>query len=88
MPHLVCNEPAADEQVDHYTIAGLPGDPVVPVSDDPTYGLYYDISALPEGTYSIRVSACNKWQCSLPAPLEFTVPGQPSQPTGLNISFI
>lgn len=88
MPHLVCARPSDEEQVEHYTIAGLPGDPVVPVSDDPEYGLNYDISDLPEGTYSIRVSACNKWQCSLPAPLEFTVPGTPSQPTGLDISFV
>jgi len=73
MPHLVCDKPDPKEDVKYYTIAGLPGNPEVPY--DPAineYGLYYDISGIPDGDYSIQASACNSLYCSLPSPLLFT----------------
>ena len=85
MPFLVCDRPPAGEGVEYYTIAGLPGDPEVQLSDLPEYGLKYNLSDLPPGTYNVRMSACNQWVCSLPAPLEFTVLETPSTPLGLNI---
>lgn len=86
MPFLVCDPPAASEAVEYYTIAGLPGDPRVNKSTDPAFGMKHDISSLAPGAYSIRVSACNAWECSLPSPFAFTRPGKPSLPIGLRIS--
>lgn len=87
MPKLICDKPAQSEQVTYYTLAGLPGDPRV--DHDPVLGngLNYELNWLPPGLYSLRASACNAWQCSLPSPLDFTVPEAPSQPAGLSISF-
>jgi len=87
MPHLTCDRPRPEENVKYYTIVGLPGNPQSNLSDDERYGVYYDLEGLAPGTYSIKVSACNDWQCSLPSPLVFTVPEPPSQPNGLSISF-
>lgn len=85
MPLLVCDTPS--DNVEYYTLAGLPDDPRVERDPENTYGFQYELGGLPPGTYSMRVSACNAWTCSLPAPLEFTVPDTLSQPTGLNILF-
>jgi len=86
MPKLVCDKPPEGQDIDYYTIAGLPGDPKVPPSDHPEYGVEIDVSDLPPGTYSVRLSACqDTWGCSLPTPLDFTVPEKPSPPTGLAI---
>jgi hypothetical protein len=87
MPKFVCDAPDALEQVEYYTLVGLPGDPQV--YKDPTgeYGFQYELGGLAPGPYSLMVSACNNWQCSISVPFDFTVPGQPSQPTGLSILF-
>ena len=85
MPYLVCDRPPVAEGVEYYTIVGLPGNPQSPLSTDTTVGVKYDLKDVPPGAYSLKVSACNKWQCSLPAPFDFTVPAKPSQPTGLVI---
>ena len=86
MPTLICDRPPALEQVKYYTIAGLPGDPTSPLSDNPDYGVEHDLGEIEPGSYSIRVSACNDWKCSLPTPFDFTVPDTPSQPLNLDIT--
>jgi hypothetical protein len=88
MPKLACDQPSPDQIVDYYTIAGIPGDPRVDRLRTGPHGFEYELKDLPSGAYSIQCSACNKWTCSLPAPLEFTVPEQPTTPTGLSILFI
>ena len=85
MPYLKCDTPDPSEPVEYYTLAGLPGNPTVQRDPSGEYGFKADISNLPLGDYSVRVSACNDWSCSLPAPLEFTALGRPSPPTGLSI---
>jgi len=82
---LACDAPDPAENVEYYTIAGIPGNPRA--EKDPTgeYGFKYDLSDIPAGEYSIRCSACNTQQCSLPSPLDFTALGRPGQPTGLVI---
>jgi hypothetical protein len=87
MPKLVCDTPDASQNVDYYTLAGLPGDPRVDKDPIGAFGFQYELSGLAAGTYSMRVSACNSWSCSLPAPLDFTVPDPPSKPAGLIINF-
>lgn len=81
MAYLVCDKPDSTEGVKYYTIVGLPGNPQVPY--DPAlneYGIYYDVSQVPDGSYNIMVSACNDLYCSLPAPFLFEkrVPNSPS----------
>ena len=85
MPFIVCDRPAEAEQVKYYTMAGLPGNPVSPLSDDQEFGVKYDVTALPPGTYELRCSACNDWACSLPSPLSFTVPEKASEPENLRL---
>lgn len=87
MPKLVCDTPDPTQEVEYYTLAGLPDSPRVDKDPTGTHGFEYELAGLPVGTYSMRVSACNAWSCSLPAPLDFTVPDSPSQPVGLNIDF-
>ena len=86
MPKLVCDRPT--DQVDYYTLVGLPGDPQSPLSENIDYGLEYELNGLSPGTYNLMVSACNTWSCSLTVPFDFTVPEPPSQPIGLDILFI
>ena len=88
MPKLVCDRPADSEQVEYYTLVGLPGNPRSPLSSNLKYGVEYDLKDISPGTYNLRVSACNAWKCSLPSPLEFTIPKPPSLPVKLRISFI
>ena len=88
MPKLVCDKPLDTEKVSYYTLAGLPGDPKVDYIQTSSYGLSYELNWLPPGNYKVQASACNAWNCSLPAPLEFTVPVQPSTPISLYISFL
>jgi hypothetical protein len=87
MPKLVCDVPDPNQNVEYYTLAGLPNDPRVEKDPVGAYGFQYELAGLPPGPYSMRVSACNTWSCSLPSPLDFTVPESPLPPTGLNISF-
>ena len=87
MPYLVCDMPPAAEQVEYYTIAGLPGNPQSPKLATGEYGFKYDVSALVPGTYTIQCSACNQWSCSLPSPLVFTVPEKPIAPSSLRLEF-
>ncbi len=87
MPFIVCDKPAASEQVKYYTMAGLPGNPQAPLSSNPLYGVEYDIASLPPGTYELQCSACNDWACSLPSPLSFTVPEKASVPGNLRLAF-
>lgn len=86
MPFIVCNKPDASEQVKYYTMAGLPGNPRAEAYTGPEYGVKYDIADLPTGTYELQCSACNDWQCSLPAPLSFTVPEKASVPSNLRLA--
>jgi len=91
MPKLVCSKSLESEQVTYYTIEGFSGGEFteVPASSNPEYGFEYDVSSLSPGKYTVKAHACNPWQCSIAsAPLDFTVPETPLQPTGLNISFI
>lgn len=87
MPFLVCDMPPAAEQVEYYTIAGLPGNPTSPKLTAGEFGFKYDLKDVPPGNYSIQCSACNQWSCSLPAPLEFTVLKSPLVPTQLRLVF-
>lgn len=88
MPFLVCDRPPATEQVKYYTMAGLPGNPQAPIEPDGSeYGVKYDITSLPPGTYELQCSACNDWACSLPSPLSFTVPEKASVPVDLRLAF-
>lgn len=93
MPYLVCDEPAQEENVTHYTIRGLGAggfaDPLtVPAWPGSDYGFKLDISGLAPGSYTVRASACNQFQCSIDSdPFECTVPAAPSAPRGLRISF-
>lgn len=93
MPYLVCDEPDPDEGVTYYTVRGLgPGgfaDPLtVPAWPGSDYGFKLDITSLPPGVYTVRANACNQYQCSIDSdPFAFTVPGAPSAPRGLRISY-
>lgn len=82
---LVCDKPAPSEKVDHYIIAGLPGNPSVPLSAKPEFGFEFDLKDTPAGSYQVRVSACNTQQCSLPAALDFLLLPVPASPTGLRV---
>jgi hypothetical protein len=86
MPKLVCDMPPDAEQVKYYTIAGLPGNPTTPKLATGPYGFEYDLASLLPGTYSIRCSACNDWACSLPSPLDFTVPEKATAPLNLRLA--
>jgi hypothetical protein len=88
MPKLVCDHPDVSEGVEYYTLAGLPEDPHVTYDPGADHAINYELGYLPSGDYSLRVSACNSWQCSLPTPLDFIVPNPPSLPLGLRILFI
>lgn len=89
MPFLVCDEPAASENVTYYTVRGLGGggfaDPcTTPATVAATEGFKLDLSSLKPGSYTVKANACNAYQCSLEsAPFVFTVPGAPSPPTNL-----
>ena len=85
MPYLVCDPPAPADQVQYYTIVGLPGNPQAQIDPTGQYGFKYDLSSVPAGTYSLMVSACNQWECSLAAPFDFIRPSQPAVPTGLRV---
>jgi hypothetical protein len=87
MPFLVCDPPSLLEQVEYYTLAGLPGDPQSPYLEIGQYGFKFDLGDVPPGTYSIRCSACNKWSCSLPSPLVFTRPENALAPAGFRLVF-
>ena len=83
--YLVCDVPDPSEQVEYYTLVGLPDNPTAPVDPNGEYGFKYDLSYLAPGTYSLMVSACNSWQCSIAAPFEFAVPETPSSPLNLRL---
>ena len=87
MPFIVCDRPPVEESVDYYTMVGLPGNPQAPVAppEMAEYGVHYDITDLAPGNYTIQVSACNEWGCSLPSPLSFTVPAKCSAPARLRM---
>jgi len=85
MAKLVCDKPDPSEEVAYYTIAGLPGDPRAEISSDPLYGFEYDLTGVTPGSYSIRCSACNSQQCSLPARLDFLLLITPAVPSGLRV---
>lgn len=87
MPKIVCDPPRPEEQVEYYTFVGLPGNPQSPRSANPEYGCEHDVTDLQSGEYSLMVSACNKWKCSLATPFAFIVPEQPGQPAGFGIKF-
>lgn len=87
MPFLVCDMPPAAEQVEYYTIAGLPDNPTSPKLADGEFGFKYDLASLVPGTYSVQCSACNQWSCSLPSPLVFTVPEKAGAPSRLRLDF-
>lgn len=65
-----------------YEITGL----AAPVSfvAQPDGSLKYDLSAVPNGTYTLTVAACNMWGCSSTAPFSFSKQ-VPSAPAGLRI---
>lgn len=87
MPYLVCDQPVTSENVEYYTIAGLPGNPTSPKIEGGAYGFKFDLKDVPPGKYSIRCSACNQWGCSLPSPLEFTRPENAITPSNLRLVF-
>lgn len=83
--YLVCDPPSPAEDVKYYTLVGLPGNPQAPIDPTGTYGFKYDLSYLSPGTYSLMVSACNDWACSLEVPFDFARPEDPSSPSNLRI---
>jgi hypothetical protein len=87
MPYIVCDPPAASEQVKYYTMAGLPGNPRGELDPTGEYGVKYDVTNLAPGSYELQCSACNDWTCSLPSPLLFTVPEKASVPVDLRLVF-
>jgi len=86
MPFIVCDRPVASESVECYILAGLPGNPTSPLEPQGSqYGVKFDVTNIPAGTYDVRVSACNKWACSLPSPLEFIRPENATEPINLRL---
>jgi hypothetical protein len=83
--YLVCDAPDPAENVEYYTLVGLPGNPTVPADTSEGYGFKYDLSDLAPGTYSLMASACNDWGCSLEAPFGFVRPPNPSSPLNLRL---
>jgi hypothetical protein len=79
--------PLATEQVEYYTIAGLPGNPQSPKLETGEYGFKFDLQDVPSGTYSVQCSACNQWACSLPSPLVFTRPENALAPANFRLLF-
>lgn len=82
---LVCDTPSSSEQVEYYTLVGLPGNPAALLDSTGEYGFKYDLSYLDPGIYNLMVSACNEWSCSLSVPFDFTRPENPSSPSSLRI---
>jgi len=87
MPYIVCDPPAASEQIKYYTMVGLPGNPRGTLDPTGQYGVRHDITSLPPGKYELMCSACNDWACSLPSPLSFTVPEKAFVPANLRLVF-
>ena len=83
--YLVCDTPPESENVQYYTLVGLPGNPQAPRDPSGEYGFKYELSYLKPGVYNLMVSACNDWSCSISVPFDFSVPGTPSSPLNLRI---
>ena len=83
--YLVCDMPDPAEEVEYYTLVGLPGNPQVPADITGEYGFKYDLSNLESGTYSLMVSACNDWACSIEVPFGFVKPLNPLSPLNLRL---
>lgn len=84
--YLVCDPPAPSENVQYYTLVGLPGNPQTPIDPTGEFGFRYDLSYLDPGTYNLMVSACNDWSCSIAAPFDFVRPDHPSSPLNLRLA--
>ena len=87
-PFLVSDKPVVTDEVTYYIIVGLPGGDIQVPYDTALneYGLYYDIGSIPDGQYSLTVSACNVMGCSESPPFLFAK-SPPQIPTGLKIIF-
>jgi hypothetical protein len=85
---LVCDKQTG---VDYYVINGLPasytGASNITPSTNPLYGILFDISTIPAGTYNVTAQACsNLWGCSANSvPLVFTRPVALVTPGGLGL---
>jgi hypothetical protein len=92
-PFLVCDPyPKATsslQAVSKFTVTGLGASAItVPatVNSDGTQVLHYDLSALPNGTYTVTAAAVNGFGGSaVSAPFTFTS-GIPSTPTNISLS--
>lgn len=78
-PFLVCNP---QEGVVGYEITGIETPGAIAAQTDGS--LKYDLAAVPSGSYTLTVAACNVWGCSSTAPFVFTKQ-VPSAPAGLRL---
>jgi len=90
--YLVCDAPPEPQGVEYYMIKGIDSTPVrverhVDQTGAPSeeHGFKYDLSELAPGIYTIQVSACNQYECSLEAPFLFSKLTTPTAPVGLQI---
>lgn len=94
-PFLVCTPVPASTgtsvQPTSYTISGLSASvtTAATVNPDGSVQLHYDLAAVPNGTYTVTVTAANSAGTSAPsAPFTFTLPLSeiPASPNGLSLS--
>lgn len=81
-PYIVCN---SQEGVIGYEITGAPAG-VFPgnIAAWTDGSIKFNVLGIPDGTYTLKVAACNMWGCGEPADLGFTK-ARPAKPAGLKI---
>ena len=82
-PYIVCSP---QEGVIGYEITGAPAG-VFPanIAAFTDGSIKFSTLNIPDGTYSLKVAACNMWGCGEPADLGFTK-ARPAKPAGLRIA--
>ena len=82
-PYIVCSP---QEGVIGYQITGAPAGTVPENIAAFTDGsIKFSTLNLPDGTYALKVAACNMWGCGEAADLGFTK-ARPAKPAGLRIA--
>lgn len=83
-PFLVCDPPAAGEQITHYEIYQDGALIAATSGTEPDASLKYDLDGVAAGQYEFTAKACNTWGCS-----DFSNPTQSppaaSAPAGLDL---
>lgn len=79
-PFLICDDPDPAEEVTGYILKFNSGEDIVV-----SCPLRYDLTNLPDGSYTVTARAENLWGVSEPASLDF-IKGRPLSPNVVRIS--